>query len=93
MAVQNNLSPVAGTSPTGKEARQSTRFRVLLNAELVSLTDEQPVRVRDISTGGAIGGHRLLCAHYSLGGDSLLVAGGLESSRKHRQQQRDENQD
>ena len=54
MAAQNNLSPVEGKSPTGKECRQGPRFRVLLNAQLVTLADEQAVRVRDISTGGAM---------------------------------------
>ena len=54
MAIQNKLTPVQGKNPTGKECRESTRFRVLLNAELVTTTDEQSVRVRDISTGGAM---------------------------------------
>ena len=54
MGIQNQLSPVGGESPTGRENRQGTRFRVLLNAELISTLDEQPVRVRDISTGGAM---------------------------------------
>lgn len=54
MGIQNHLSRVEGQSPSGREHRQDTRFRVLLNAELISTTDEQPVRVRDISTGGAM---------------------------------------
>ena len=54
MGIQNQLRPVDGESPTGRENRQDTRFRVLLNAELISTTEEQPVRVRDISTGGAM---------------------------------------
>lgn len=54
MAAQTHLRPVQGKSPTGRDSRHSPRFRVLLNAELVSTTDEQRVRVRDISTGGAM---------------------------------------
>jgi hypothetical protein len=49
----NDLAPVEAVSPTGKEGRRNPRFRVLLNAELVTTTDEQAVKVRDISTGGA----------------------------------------
>jgi hypothetical protein len=49
----NNLARVEGVSPTGKEGRRNPRFRVLLNAELVTTTDEQAVKVRDISIGGA----------------------------------------
>ena len=40
-------------SPIGKEGRRKPRFCVLLNAELVTTTDEQAVKVRDISVGGA----------------------------------------
>jgi hypothetical protein len=59
MGKDNGLSPVGGASPTGVEARQGPRFRVLLNAELVSTTEEQPVKVRDIScTGAMIEGQR-----------------------------------
>ena len=53
MKLGNNLARVAGVSPTGKEGRRNLRFRVLLNAELVTTTDEQAVKVRDISVGGA----------------------------------------
>ena len=79
MANQNKLSPVQGKSPTGKEARQRTRFRVLLNAELVSTTDEQSVKVRDISTGGAmIEGQRAVAE----GKDVVLRRGGIEMFAK-----------
>lgn len=54
MAIQNNLRPVESVSPTGAEGRQEQRFRVLLNADLLSTTDEQPVKVRDISQSGAM---------------------------------------
>jgi hypothetical protein len=54
MAVKNNLSPVEGTNPSGPEGRGRQRFRVLLNAELISTTDEQSVKVRDISQTGAM---------------------------------------
>lgn len=54
MPMENNLRRVEGQSPTGKDGRQSQRFRVLLNAELITTTEEQPVKVRDISRTGAM---------------------------------------
>ena len=53
MRLGNDLARVEAVSPTGKEGRRKPRFRVLLNAELVTTTDEQAVIVRDISIGGA----------------------------------------
>jgi hypothetical protein len=75
MAIQNRLSPVVGESPTGRENRQGRRFRVLLNAELITTTDEQAVRVRDISTGGAMleGRHPIAKAK-----DVILRRGNIE---------------
>jgi hypothetical protein len=49
-----NLMRVPGDNPSGKEARLRPRYRVLLNAELVTTSDEQAVKVRDISRGGAM---------------------------------------
>lgn len=37
-----------------RERRTSVRVRVLLNARLVTTTDELPVKIRDISTGGVM---------------------------------------
>ena len=53
MRLGNHLARVEAVSPTGREGRRRPRFRVLLNAELVTTTDEQAVKVRDISVGGA----------------------------------------
>ena len=53
MRTANNLARVEGVNPTGKEDRRNPRFCVLLNAELVTTTDEQAVKVRDLSVGGA----------------------------------------
>ena len=49
----DDLACVEAMSPIGKEGRRKPRFCVLLNAELVTTTDEQAVKVRDISVGGA----------------------------------------
>jgi hypothetical protein len=75
MALHNGLSPVGGESPTGSEGRHGQRFRVLLNAELVSTTEEQPVKVRDISgTGAMIEGQRPIAK----ASDIILRRGTIE---------------
>ena len=53
MRATDNLTRVEGVNPTGREGRRNSRFCVLLNAELVTTTDQQAVKVRDISVGGA----------------------------------------
>ncbi len=49
-----DLTRVETKSPSGAEGRRSPRFRVLLNAQIVTTSDEQAVKVKDISTGGAM---------------------------------------
>lgn len=69
------LPRVQGENPTGKEARLSQRYRVLFNAELVTTTDEQAVKVRDISIGGAmLEGQR----EIAKGRDVILRRGTIE---------------
>jgi hypothetical protein len=70
-----NLTRVQGESPTGREGRQSPRFRVLFNAELVTTTDEQAVKVRDISQGGAL---LEALRPITRGGDVILRRGTIE---------------
>lgn len=75
MSLRTNLSPVEDKRASGKECRAGPRFRVLLNAELISTTDEQPVRVRDISTTGAmIDGQRPIAQAK----DVILRRGSIE---------------
>ena len=71
----DNLLRVQGESPTGKEGRRIQRYRVLFNAELVTTSDEQPVRVRDISLGGAMLEGR---APIATGKDVILRRGTIE---------------
>jgi hypothetical protein len=54
---------------SGAERRDGPRYRVLLVAKLVTTTDEQPVKIRDISTWGAmVEGGKL----FSKGTDLIL---------------------
>ena len=71
----DNLLRVQGESPTGKEGRRIQRYRVLFNAELVTTSDEQPVKVRDISVGGAMLEGRMPIA---TGKDVILRRGTIE---------------
>lgn len=55
MASQNLLTVVGTTaSSEGVEPRDGPRVRVLINARLITTTDEQPVKLRDISAGGTL---------------------------------------
>jgi len=60
---------------TAAEQRDGPRYRVLLVAKLVTTTDEQPVKIRDISTWGAmVEGGKL----FAKGTDLILKRGATE---------------
>lgn len=54
MASHKVLSLVDNDPSEGTERRAAPRVRVLLNARLITITDELPVKVRDISPGGVL---------------------------------------
>jgi hypothetical protein len=55
VAIQNLLTLVEnGASFEDVTARRSPRVRVLINARIITTTDEQPVKLRDISAGGTL---------------------------------------
>jgi hypothetical protein len=69
---KQNISRAAATKA---ERREGPRYRVLLVAKLVTTTDEQPVKIRDISTWGAmVEGGKL----FSKGTDLILQRGATE---------------
>jgi hypothetical protein len=62
-------------SSEGAEPRGGPRVRVLINARLITTTDEQPVKLRDISVGGAL----VECEHsFAVGKDVILRRGSSE---------------
>jgi hypothetical protein len=68
---QKTASAAAGKG----ERRDGPRYRVLLVATLVTTTDEQPIKIRDISTWGAmVEGGKL----FSKGTDLILKRGSTE---------------
>ena len=76
MASQNLLSLVGNrASLEGAEPRDGPRLRVLINARLITTSDEQPVKLRDISAGGAL----VHSEHsFAAGKDVILRRGSTE---------------
>jgi hypothetical protein len=76
VASKNLLSLVEKrTSLEAADLRAAPRIRVLINAQLITTTDEQPVKLRDISAGGALVESR---HPFAAGKDVILRRGSTE---------------
>ena len=76
MGSQKLLSLVENrASSEGPERRIAPRVRVLINARLITTTDEQPVKLRDISAGGTLVESE---RSFAKGKDVILRRGAIE---------------
>jgi hypothetical protein len=76
VASHNLLTVVENRSPSeGAEPKGGPRVRVLINARVITTTDEQPVKLRDISPGGTL----IESEHsFAVGKDVILRRGSSE---------------